>query len=114
MKIPNAEKAIVDVKKLQGYCLNPLHVRGRHKAHVFSSILGLTSKDAEKLKRVLLEAVKNCDAVPGIEDEYGKRYIIDFMMTTTKGEAKIRSTWITLNHEHFPRLTSCYILKKED
>ena len=32
MKIPNAERAIVDIRKLRGYCLNPQHVKGKHKA----------------------------------------------------------------------------------
>jgi hypothetical protein len=114
MKLHNAERAFVDMEKLRGYCLNPLHIRGKHKARMFSSVLGLTIKDAEKLRKTLLEKVKSCDAVPGVEDQYGKRYIIDFMMTTTKGQAKIRSTWIVLRHEDFPRLTSCYILKKEE
>jgi hypothetical protein len=111
MKLPNAEKAFVDIEKLRGYCLNPSHVRGKHKARIFSLILGLTLEDAEKLRKSLLEAAKESDAVEGIEDQYGKRYIIDFLMKTTKGQAKIRSTWIVLKNEDFPRLTSCYILK---
>ncbi|MCK4762316.1 MAG: hypothetical protein KAW12_08980 [Candidatus Aminicenantes bacterium] len=114
MKLPHAKKAFVDIEKLRGYCLNPFHIRGKHKARIFSSVLGLTSKDAEKLRKALLEAANSCDAVPGVEDQYGKRYIIDFLMTTTKGQAKIRSTWIVLKHEHFPKLTSCFIPKKED
>jgi hypothetical protein len=114
MKLPNAERAFVDIEKLRGYCLNPFHIKGKHKARMFSSILGLTSADAKKLRETLLDAAKNCDASPGVEDLYGKRYIIDFMMTTAKGQAKIRSTWIIIRHEDFPRLTSCYIPKKED
>jgi hypothetical protein len=114
MKLPNGKEAFVDIEKLRRYCLNPYHLRGKHKARMFSSILGLTLKDAEKLRKTLLEAAKDGDAVPGTEDQYGKRYIIDFMMTTTKGQAKIRSTWIVLRYEDFPRLTSCYILKKEE
>jgi hypothetical protein len=114
MKIPNAERAFVDIEKLRGYCLNPSHVRGKHKARMFSSILGLTLKDAEKLRVTLLEAARSWDAIPAVEDQYGKRYIVDFMMKTSKGQATIRSTWIVLRHEDFPRLTSCYILKEED
>ena len=114
MKLPNAEKAFVDIEKLRGYCLNPVHVKGKHKARMFSSILGLTLKDAEELRKRLLESAKSCDAVTGVEDQYGKRYIIDFIMTTAKGQAKVRSTWIVLRHDDFPRLTSCYVLKEEE
>lgn len=114
MKLPNAKRAFVDIEKLKGYCLNPDHERGKHKARMFSSILGLTLKDAEKLKKTLLKAAINEEAIVGIEDQYGKRYIIDFTVTTIGRQAKIRSTWIVLRHEDFPRLTSCYILKEED
>jgi len=68
MKLPNAKRAFVDIEKLRGYCLNPSHVRGKHKARMFSSILGLTLEDAEKLRKTLLEAAKDGDAVPGNED----------------------------------------------
>ena len=48
MKLPNGKEAFVDIKKLWGYCLNPYHLKGKHKARLFSSILGLTLKDAER------------------------------------------------------------------
>ncbi len=42
MKIPNAEYAVVDVEKLRKYSLNTEHEIGKHKAHVFSAVLGET------------------------------------------------------------------------
>lgn len=114
MKLPNAKNAFVDIEKLRSYCLNPFHIRGKHKARIFKSILGLTLDDAGKLRKTLLDAAKKQDAALGVEDCYGKRYWIDFIMTTAMGQAKIRSTWIILRQEDFPRLTSCYILKEED
>lgn len=114
MKLLNAEKAFVDIEKLISYCLNFAHERGKYKARVFSSVLGLTSDNAEELRRSLIKAARNCDAEPGSEDQYGKRYVIDFKITTAKGQAKVRSTWIIRSHEDFARLTSCYILKKKE
>ncbi|MGB1110932.1 MAG: DUF6883 domain-containing protein [Gammaproteobacteria bacterium] len=35
MKVPNADKVIVDIRKLTDYGLNYAHPRGRHKARVF-------------------------------------------------------------------------------
>ena len=37
MKMPGSEAAIVDLAKLTGYCLNPEHPRGKHKARVFAA-----------------------------------------------------------------------------
>ncbi|HXG48805.1 MAG TPA: hypothetical protein VNO52_14360, partial [Methylomirabilota bacterium] len=36
MRLPNGERAIVDIQKLTAYCLNLQHTRGRHKARVFA------------------------------------------------------------------------------
>ncbi|MCI5131630.1 MAG: hypothetical protein D3904_08915, partial [Candidatus Electrothrix sp. EH2] len=76
MKLPNAEKTCIDTEKLTGYCLNSLHERGKHKARLFSSLLGLTADDAEELKAAILKAVRECKAEPGSEDQYGKRYSV--------------------------------------
>ncbi len=114
MKLPDAEKAFVDIEKLSGYCLNSDHEMGKHKARLFSSMLGLTADDAEEVRTRLLEAVRNCEAETVGEDMYGKRYVIDFTMTTEKGQAKVRSTWIIRTHEDFARLTSCDILKRKE
>lgn len=56
MKPPNAEDAIVDPETLRGYCLDPEHIRGRHKARVFASALGMTAEDAEELREILRSA----------------------------------------------------------
>jgi len=44
MKLPNPERAIVDLKKLRDYCLSSEHPRGRHKARMFAAILGSQPK----------------------------------------------------------------------
>jgi hypothetical protein len=51
MQIPNAENAVIDIRKLRDYCLNPKHAEGKHKARLFSSSLGLTADDAEELRQ---------------------------------------------------------------
>ena len=56
MKLPNAEKAIVDIANLRDYCLSEDHLRGRHKARVFLASLGLTAQYAEELQASLLQA----------------------------------------------------------
>jgi hypothetical protein len=58
MLIPNAENAVVDIRKLRDYCLNPNHDEGKHKARLFSSIIGMTAENAEDLGQILLEVVK--------------------------------------------------------
>jgi hypothetical protein len=46
MSLPNGERAIVDERKLREYCLSAVHPRGRHKARVFASVLGIQQRDS--------------------------------------------------------------------
>ena len=109
-KLPNAEDAVVEMRKLRDYCLSPEHPRGKHKARVFASALGLTAEDSEKLRRALLSAAVSKEAVAAEKDEYGQRYMLDFEMSTEAGSATVRSGWIVRSGEGFPRLISCWVL----
>jgi uncharacterized protein DUF6883 len=110
MTLPNGEHAVVDIEKLRGYCLNPDHPRGRHKARVFAAVLGITAADAEMLQEALADAAASEEAQVTDQDEYGQRYVVDFIMEGNSGQARVRSAWIIRKDEDFPRLTSCYVL----
>ena len=111
MKLPNADRAIVDIRKLRDYCLNPNSPKGRGKARVFNAALGLRQVDASVLRDALLQAALHEDCVPGERDEYGQRYAVDFDLRTGIGTRQVRSGWIVKPNEDFPRLTMCYVLK---
>ena len=110
MKLPNAERAFVDIEKLRDYCLSQTHPRGRHKARVFADAVGMTAGNAEELRRLILAAALVSDATLAEKDDYGQRYVVDFSINRTGREAKVRSSWIVRRGEDFPRLASCYIL----
>jgi hypothetical protein len=103
MKLPGGERAIVDIGKLRDYCLSMDHFRGRHKARVFASVLGITSADGESLREDLLRAAREQDATQGRRDDYGMRYIIDLDVQRGHRRAKVRSAWIVLRSESAPR-----------
>ena len=54
-RLPYADGAILDIGKIEDYCLSPSHPRGRHKARVFREALDLQRSDAAWLRDVLLE-----------------------------------------------------------
>jgi hypothetical protein len=110
MLIPNAERAVVDIRKLRDYCLNPMHDEGQHKARVFATALGMTADDAEDLRVFLLQAVKTSDAQSGRRDTYGQRYTVDFLLAWHDKQAMVRSGWIIEHDSDTPRLTTCYPL----
>lgn len=108
--IPNAENAVVDIRKLRDYCLNPEHSQGKHKARLFSSILDMTPDDAERLREILLEIVKTQEAQLGRNDEFGQRYTLDFTLEWEGKSANVRSGWIIECNSNIPKLTTCYPL----
>ena len=71
MKIPNAEHAIVDIRKLREYCLNPQNEEGKHKACQFYVKVGMRVDNAAELRDALLQAVLTDDAELGKNDVYG-------------------------------------------
>jgi hypothetical protein len=110
MRIPNANRAVVDIAKLRDYCLNPKHPRGKNKARLFDSLLGLRAEDAERLRGRILEAVITNEALAGEEDDFGRRYSVDLEIARPETSVCVRTGWIIRTGEDFPRLTTCYIL----
>jgi hypothetical protein len=110
MTVPGSERARIDIQKLHDYCLNPAHPRGRHKARVFMASLGLTQADAGVLREYLAFAVRTHEAQLGESDEFGDRYVVDFECVHEERGAVVRSGWIILHSEDFPRLTTCFVL----
>ena len=92
MKLPNADRAVVEIEKLRDYCLSSSHPRGRHKARVFVTALGITADDSEELKQAILSAVITEEATPTERDEYGQRFVVDFSMSRQCKEAVVRSS----------------------
>lgn len=108
--LPNGQNAIVDLAKLREYCLNPNHLRGRHKARVFRASLGIGPEDAELLRSWLLDAARDEPTVQAGADEFGRRFVVDFGVETADVRTMIRSCWIIRTGEVNPRLTTCYVL----
>ena len=112
MKLPNADRAEVDFRKLSEYCLSLAHPVGKHKAVVFRAALGLTVEDAPTLRERILRAAIEEQAVFERADEFGDRYRLDFEAVTMTGSALVRSAWIFCPGEDFPRLTTCFVLPR--
>lgn len=101
MKLPGGDNAAVDLEKLTGYCLNPEHPRGKHKARVFATAAGFTAQNAEQLKSMLLTAAATGDATKLFADQFGVRYVLDFAVDGSQSAATIRSLWIMRSGENF-------------
>jgi len=110
MKMPSGERAVINVRKIEDYCLSEEHDDGKHKARLFREILGITPDSSQDLVDALKQAAADREAEEGKLDGYGQRFVIDMPMQGPAGTATVRSAWITLTGESIPRLVTCYIL----
>lgn len=110
MKLPNGNSAQLG-DKLERYCLNPKHRKGKDKATLFRNRLGITLDNKEVLEAALLTAATNEDATLRHRDQYGDHYNIRFFMQTEIGESWVLSCWIIRQGEPLPRLTNTYPVK---
>jgi hypothetical protein len=109
MKLPNAERAVVEAKKLRDYSLNEAHEVGKHKARVFRSALGLTVDNAGWLRELILRAVLNAEVASSSPSPFGEKYVVDIVVVHDERSAIVRTAWIVESGTDFPRLTSCYV-----
>lgn len=110
--IPNAARAVVDIRKLRDYSLNPMHRADRHKARLFAALLGMTMENAEALRDILLQVVCTHEVTLGERDQYGQRYRLDFLLNWRDRQAPLRSIWNVRPAEDFPRLVTCYPVRE--
>jgi hypothetical protein len=109
-RLPNGDQAIIDLRKVEDYCLSPSHPRGRHKARVFREALGLQQSDAAWLRDVLLEAARSGQAIQLTTDAWGTYWGVDTTITRQGRSAVVRTIWIVRTGEQVPRLVTCWVL----
>jgi hypothetical protein len=108
--LPHGDKAILDTRKIEDYCMSPSHPRGRHKARVFREALGLQRSDAAWLRDVLLEAARSSEASPIAVDPWGTHWRLDAAIRRQGKSAVVRTIWIVRTGESAPRFVTCWVL----
>ena len=110
MRLPQGDKAILDLRKIADYCLSPSHPRGQHKARVFREALGLERSDASWLRGALLEAARSSVALQVTKDTWGSYWRIDATIRRHGKSAVVRTIWIVRAGESRPRFVTCWVL----
>ena len=108
--MPNCEEAVLDIRKIEDYCLNSEHPRGRHKARLFRESIGLSRSDSSWLRQALLEAVRTTDAIQLAADRFGTRWRVDVVVSRHGRSIMIRTVWIVRTGEELPRFVTCWVL----
>ena len=110
-KLPHGHQAYLG-NKIEEYCLNPNHQKGKHKAILFQAKLGITLENADILKTAIKQAAITETVVIRKTNEYGTHYNMKFLLKTDVGESLILVAWIIRTNENFPRLTNSYPVSK--
>ena len=107
-KLPNGERALIPMEKLVDYCLNPEHPRGKDKAQVFASVLGLTRNTADQLANLIRQAAVNGEVTKEETTPFGRYYRVDWSIPS-KTDIVLRTIWEIAPDEEIPRLVSAFI-----
>jgi hypothetical protein len=106
VKLPFAERAIVEPEKVREYLLSPTHPVGRFKA-AFFSVLGYTDENWAELQRDLLRIAADSEAVQGKLSRFGNKYEVPAILTGPSGRsAAVLTVWIVRHGEEIPRLVT--------
>jgi hypothetical protein len=108
MNLPNGDRAIIPIEKLTGYCLNPHHAKGKHKARLFKAVLNLTIDDAAILYALIQKAAISGEVIQQDSTPKGKILKVDWEIPNTSGR-QLRTTWEIAHTTDIPRLITAFI-----
>ena len=109
-RLPHGDQAILDIRKIEDYCLSAAHPRGRHKFRVFREALNVGPSDAAWLRDVLLEGVREGDATLLATDAWGRRWRVDVSVRRHEKSVVVRTIWIMRTGENAPRFVTGWVL----
>lgn len=108
MRLPGADRSIVDAAKVRDYLLSLEHPVGRFKARVFLAA-GYRRTDWAVLQRDLQALARTGDAVPGRATPYGQFYEVRGILHASPGRTlAVVTVWIVRPGEDVPRLVTVY------
>ena len=108
MQIPNADRAVIEPRKLHEYLLSRSHQVGRFKAAFFLA-LGYSPEDWHRLEADLRSQHLPQDATAEERTSYGQKYAIRATLVGPSGNsANVLSIWFMRRGEEFPRFVTAY------
>jgi len=114
MRLPDAELARVDRRKITAYLLNPAHRYGASKAR-FLEAFGFQVERWEVFARALREHALRYEVARSQESEFGLRYDVDGPLEAPDGRwPRVRVVWQRDWLAPAPRLITAYPLEDEE
>jgi hypothetical protein len=109
LRLPKAREATIPPEKLKGYALNADHERGKNKARVFRSALGITHHDWEYLRDQILQRLPKAE-VTRIEPRGSDRdYLVRVRVDGRNGASEYVATRWVVQPGQPPRLSTLWV-----
>jgi hypothetical protein len=106
--------ARADVRKLRDYSLNERHETGKHKAHLFRKLLGITAGDWSFLAEQLIANLSNELVRRPAKSQWGVQNHVVGPVVGRNGQTKlVKSAWI-IRAGGPPSLISAYVAEEAD
>jgi len=108
MKLPNADRAVVERDKIVDYLLNPAHPDNGGKAAFFMAF-GYNLDEWRLLANALCRLVASVEVAKSVETVHGTKYVVDGAMETPSGlTIGVRTIWIVDRGLDRPRMVTAY------
>ncbi|HYN79311.1 MAG TPA: hypothetical protein VES73_16125 [Lamprocystis sp. (in: g-proteobacteria)] len=108
MKLPNADSAIIERKKVVEYLLALDHSSGRSKARFFTGV-GFNARRWQVLADALRKHAQDSTVTGTETSAYGQKYVVEGPLGCPGGRQHlIRSVWFITNGQIAPRLVTAY------
>jgi hypothetical protein len=108
MKLPNANKAIVQREKIVDYLLNPAHPDNSGKAEFFET-LGFRRKEWETLAAAFLALARQAEVAQSMKSPHGQKYVIVGRVESPGGKSPlVKTIWIVDSGVETARLVTAY------
>ena len=108
MKLPGAERSVIEGAKVRDYLLSTSHPVGRFKTAFFTG-LGYTRANWQRLEADLRDLALSGDAQPGQPSPYGQKYEIRGILRGPSGKsAEVLTVWIILTSGDVPQFVTAF------
>jgi hypothetical protein len=108
LRIPNADRAVIDPAKLHGYLLSRSHPIGRFQAAFFHA-LGYSAEGWRQFEADLRDQHLRRDVTLESHTAYGRKYSIRATLVGPAGSsADVVSVWVVRTGEEVPRFVTAY------
>lgn len=105
-RLPYAENARIDPRKLRDYVLSPEHETGRYKAAFFAQ-MGYTAENWRRLEADIRAQHLAHPATPGQLSVYGRKYVITAPLRGPQGPARqVTTVWIVRTGSNYAELVT--------